>query len=204
MTTTFHLVRHGSHDRLDRVLCGRMAGVTLGEEGREQAQKIAARLSTPSGGQSLAAVYASPLERTRETAEPIAQASGAPLQVLDALTEIDVGDWSGRTWDELRPDPAWALWNTQRSLARPPGGESMLEVQARVMGAMADLRARHPDAAVAVVSHSDVVKLIVAYHLGLPIDAHGRIEIGPASLSTLVVGDWGARLQTLNDVSHLS
>ncbi len=197
MTTTLHFVRHGAHDRLDHMLCGRMAGVSLGESGRAQAERLGARFRS----EAVAAVYCSPLERARETAAPIAAALNLPVTVEHDLIELDVGDWSGKSFDELRGDPAWTLWNSQRALARPPGGETMLEVQSRAVHAVERARAEHPDATALLVTHSEIVKLAVAYHLGLPVDAYARFEIDPASVSTLVVGDWGAKLLTLNDTS---
>ena len=194
MTTTVFLVRHATHDRLNRVLCGRMPGVTLGAEGRDQAAALAACLRR----EPIAAVYASPLERARETAQPLAERLGLDVQVMDALNEIDVGVWSGRTFDDLSDDPLWNRWNTARSVTRPPGGETMLEAQARVVGGIGRLCAAHPEQSVALVSHGDVVKAALAYYLGLPLDAILRFEISPASVSTLVVGDWGAKVFSMN------
>src|SRR5215208_4605580 len=136
VTTTLHLVRHAAHDRLDRVLCGRMPGVTLGTLGRAQAAALSERLA----GESIGAVYASPLERARETAEPLAERSGLAVRVEAAFQELDFGAWSGRAFDDLSGDPLWTRWNTARSLTRPPGGETMWEAQARVVGGIERLR----------------------------------------------------------------
>lgn len=197
MTTTIHFVRHGAHDRLDHMLCGRMPGVSLGTSGQAQALALAAQFK----GRAVAAIYSSPLERARETAGPIAAALGLPVQVDHDLIEIDVGAWSGKSFEELRPDPAWTLWNSQRALARPPGGETMLDVQARAMRAVERVRAEHPDQAVMIVTHSEIIKLALAYHLGLPVDAYARFEIDPASVSVLAVGEWGSKVHGLNDIS---
>ena len=195
MTTTLLLVRHAAHGLLGRVLTGRMPGVSLGEEGRRQAARLAERLSR----ETVAAVYSSPLERARETAEPIAARFGLLVQVEERLDEIDVGDWQGRDFAALAQDPGWNAWNTARSVTRAPGGETMLEAQARAIRVIEQLRAAHPDTGVVLVSHGDVIKAVLLYHLGLPIDAYQRIEVGPASLSVLVVGDWGARVLSLNE-----
>jgi broad specificity phosphatase PhoE len=195
MTTTVLLVRHAAHDRLDRVLCGRMPGVTLGEAGCSQAATLAERL----GCEAVAAVYASPLARARETAELIARRLGLEVQVVDALNEIDLGDWSGRSFEELRGDSHWQRWNTARSLTRPPGGETMLEAQVRVVAAVERLCAAHPEESIVVVSHADVIKAALAHYLGLPLDATARFEIAPASISSLVVGAWGAKVLSLNE-----
>jgi probable phosphoglycerate mutase len=196
VTTTFHLVRHAAHDRVGAVLCGRMPGVSLGEVGRGQAERLAARFAAA----TVAAIQSSPLERARETAAPIAARLGQDVAINEGLTEIDFGAWSGRAFKDLDGDPAWAAWNGARGFNRPPGGESMLEAQARIVRAMEVLREAHRDGAVVLVSHSDVIKAALLYHLGLGLDAWPRIEVEPASISTLVVGEWGARIVRLNEV----
>ena len=192
----FFLVRHATHDLVDRVLCGRMAGVSLGEEGRAQARRLAERLSR----ERIAALYTSPLERARETAAPIAERLGLEARPCDAINEIDLGEWAGKAFAALAEDPRWSSWNEARSVSRPPGGESMLEAQARVIAGLEALRAAHPDAAVALVSHSDVIKAALTYCLGLPIDGYRLIEISPGSISSVAVGDWGAKVMSINEV----
>ena len=196
MTTTFLLVRHAAHDRVGTVLCGRMQGVRLSEDGRAQARRLAERLAAD----PIASVQASPLERAVETAEPIAVRLGQAVERSDALLEIDFGAWTGTPFAELDQDPRWAAWNGARPVSRPPYGETMLEAQGRIVVAMEALRSLHRERAVVLVSHSDVIKAALLYHLGLPLDAYGRIEIDTASISTLVVGDWGAKLIRLNEV----
>ncbi|ACL56094.1 histidine phosphatase family protein [Methylobacterium nodulans] len=195
MTTTFFLVRHAAHGHLDRTLCGRMPGIRLGEEGRAQARALAARLKS----ERLDAVYASPLERAQETGEPIAAAAGVPMRVLPALNEIDFGAWSGCSFEELHADPRWTLWNTARHVTRPPGGETILEAQARAVGALEELRASHGEARIALVSHADLIKLVLAFALGLAPDALGRFEVSPASISAVVLGEWGAKVESINE-----
>ena len=197
MTTTFFLLRHAAHDRLGRVLCGRMPGVTLGEAGRAHAARLAERLSR----ETVAAVYSSPLERARETAEPIAARLGLSVEIAPEIDEIGFGEWSGRSFEELDRDPRWAAWNAARSVSRPPGGETMLEAQSRAVGFIERLRRTHGDGAAALVSHADLLKSVLAFFLGLPLDLIGRFEVGPASLSTVVVGDWGAKVLTVNEAA---
>lgn len=199
MTTTFFLVRHAAHDRLGRVLCGRMPGVTLGREGRAQAGALAARLA----GEGLAAVYASPLERAQETAIPLAARAGLAVETLPALNEIDFGSWAGQSFDALHGDPVWTGWNQARHVTRPPGGETALEAQSRVLRGLEALRARHGEARLALVSHADVIKLVIAHALGLGADAMHRVEIGPASVSAVVLGAWGAKVESLNERAFL-
>lgn len=195
MTTTVFLVRHGAHDRLGKTLCGRMDGVNLSEQGRREAEAIARRLA----GEELEAVYSSPLERTRETAGPIAVAIGASVTLDEDLSEIDFGAWTGKTFEELHDDPAWRVWNQARGIARPPGGESMVEVQARLRRWLSRVRDRHPEGRIAAVTHADVIKALVAYALGFSLDQHGRLEVSPGSVTTLAVGDWGMKVMSVNE-----
>ena len=194
MTTTFHLVRHARHDRLDRVLCGRMAGVGLGAAGWAQAEALAAAL----GGEPLAGVVTSPLDRCRQTAQAIAAPHGLSPEVDEAFLELDYGDWTGLSFEALQADPRWEPWNSRRTLTRPPNGESLGEAQMRAVRGLEALRTRFAEAAVVVVTHSDLIKALAAHVLGLGLDLHYRLDIDPASLTTLVVGDWGAKLVRLN------
>ena len=196
MATTVFLVRHAAHDRVDRVLCGRMPGVGLGEDGLWQAEALARRFAEGGGAD---AVWTSPVQRARETAEPIAGRLGLPARDSDALSEIDFGAWTGRRFDELRDDPRWRRWNEARASERPPGGESMAEAQARAMGELERARDEHPDGRVVLVSHGDVIKAVLAGVLGLSLDAHARFEIAPASVSALAVWDGGGKVLSMNE-----
>lgn len=193
-TTTFLLVRHATHARVGTVLCGRMPGVALGAEGRAEAERLADHLA----GRGIASVYTSPLERARETAEPIAARLGLRAEPCPELLEIDFGAWTGRSFASLHDEPRWRGWNAARSVSRPPGGESMLEVQARVVRLLERLRATCAGETVVLVSHGDVIKAGLLYCLGLPIDAHARLEVGPASVSTVTVGSSGATVLALD------
>ena len=195
MTTTFLLIRHASHGLLDRVLAGRMAGVSLSEAGRDEADRLAGRLRA----EPVRLIQSSPLERAQETATPIAAALGLRVETAPALNEIDCGAWTGQPFEVLAGDPAWVRWNASRGFARPPGGESLTEVLARLLAHVERLREAHPDETVALVSHSDVIRALLLHALGLPADAYGRVDIAPASVSRLVVGDWGARVDGLNE-----
>ena len=194
--TIFFLVRHGAHDLLDRVLCGRMPGVSLNPIGREQAERAGRRLSQ----EHIDLVQSSPMQRACETAAPIAQHTGATLELAPALNEIELGKWTGRSFEEIKADPAWRQWNDTRHVARAPGGESMLEAQQRVIGHLDQVRTSYPDARVVLVSHSDMLRAIILFYLGMSLDEFGRIEISPGSISRLVVEGWGARILSLNEV----
>ena len=195
MTTTLFLVRHAPHGLLDRVMVGRMPGVPITEAARRAAERVAGRLRP----ERIALVQSSPQQRARETAEPIGQALGQTVEIAAALDEIDIGDWTGRSFDELREDPRWTMWNSARSIVRAPGGETFAEVQGRFVRHVEDCRRRHPEQGVVMVSHADVIKAGLLFFLGAPIDFYSRLEISPASISTLVVGDWGAKVLATNE-----
>jgi probable phosphoglycerate mutase len=180
-------------------ISGWLPGVHLTSQGRLQAHRLAARLAP----WPVAAVYSSPLERALETAAPLAAALNLAVQVSEALGELRYGEWTGAFIAELQDDPLWERFNTLRSCTRIPGGELLLEVQLRAVAELQSLRLRHPGQVVAVVSHGDVLKSVLGYYLGIPIDLLHRIEIAPASLTVLSLSDFGPRIERVNDVSQL-
>ena len=197
--TTVLLVRHGSNDYVGRALAGRSLGVHLNAAGRVEAGRLARRLAPL----PIAAVYSSPLERAVETAAPLAVARSLDPRLVEAAAEIDFGEWTGRTIAELEADPLWRRFNTERSTTRPPGGELMAEAQARMVGAVEDLRAAHPGETIALVSHADVIRAALAHYAGIPLDAIGRFEIRPASVTTLRLWDAWTLVLGVNDIGGL-
>ena len=195
MTATLLLIRHAAHGHLDRCLSGRMPGVPLSEAGRDQALALAQRLS----GERIDWIDASPLDRTQETAAAIAGPHGLVRVDAPDLAEIDMGDWTGRAFDTLTDDPDWARWNQERGTARIPGGETMAEAQGRIMGHLRRVATERPGTTGALVTHSDMIRGAVAGVLGLSLDHVLRFDIDPASVTRVVMGDWGARLLTLNE-----
>lgn len=197
MATTFLLIRHAAHGQLDRRLSGRLPGLFLSETGERQAAALGAALRT----EAIARIVSSPLERTRQTAAAIATALPGPVAVEDdpALIEIDMGEWTGRTFDSFGDDPAWRAWNAHRGTARIPGGETMAEAQARIVGRLDALAREAGERTVAVVTHSDMIRGAVAHVLGLDLDHLLRFDVDPASVTRIVWGDWGARLLRLNE-----
>jgi probable phosphoglycerate mutase len=195
VTLVVHLVRHAAHGLLGRTLAGRMPGVSLSAEGRGQAERLAARLARSPAD----AVLTSPLERARETAAPIAAAMGREAVVEPALNEIDFGAWTGHSFDALADDPAWRRWNAARSLARPPGGESMLAAAERMRDLLERLSGAHGPGRVVLVSHCDVIRAALLHVLGLSLDRYDRIAVDPASVSTLAIDEWGARVLSINE-----
>jgi probable phosphoglycerate mutase len=149
---------------------------------------------------AIRAVYSSPLERAIETAGPFARRKGLSVQVAPGLNEIDFGDWTGRTLAELEQLPGWRAFNTFRSGTRIPGGEMAAEVLTRASREIERLRAAHPSPTdiVALVSHGDVIRAVVAHALGSPPDLFQRIELSPASVSVLLVDTYGSRVLLLN------
>jgi broad specificity phosphatase PhoE len=169
--------------------------VSLNDEGREQAAWLAERLRD----ERLHAIYSSPLERARETAEAIAAPHQLPVCIEPGLNEIDFGEWTGRTIRDLQEHPRWRAFNERRSATRVPGGELMLEVQQRMIAAVDSLRERHPWGSVLAVSHGDVIKAALAHYLRISLDHILCFDIDPASISTLVVERAGTRVIRLND-----
>jgi broad specificity phosphatase PhoE len=193
--TIIHLIRHGTHDLVSRRLCGRAPGVGLGEAGRRQAKALARAITNPSR------VVTSPVERARQTAVVIAAAHARPLEEEEALNEIDFGAWTGRDFAELDPLPEWRRWNARRDQARPPDGESMLDVQIRLSRWLETLSTTDAGT-VAAVSHADVIKSVVALTLGLSLQAHDRFEVSPGSVTTVSATPDGLTLLGLNEVPH--
>jgi probable phosphoglycerate mutase len=197
--TVFHLLRHGERAS-GPVLVGRMPGIGLTERGRAEIATMAERLAAD----DIAAVYSSPLQRTRESAEIVASRLGLPIAYRDDLIELDFGEWTGKTFDQIRTDPHWPPWNTRRSVSSIPGGESMRDVQHRVVAALLEIGDKHPHEAVVVVSHGDVIRAALVFALGMPLDFYGRIEVGIGSVSTLRIDQAGVRVIAINERPRLS
>jgi probable phosphoglycerate mutase len=197
--TVFHLLRHGEHVLRGRVV-GRTPGVGLSDRGRAEIAAVAERFSD----EKIEGLYASPLQRTRETAEILADRLGLPIDYREDLLELDFGEWTGKTFEAVRQDERWRLWSNCRSIAAVPGGESMRQVQERVVGALFKLRQCHRDGAVLVVSHGDVIRAALLFALGMPLDLYSRIEVALASTNTIHIDDSGIRVLGMNERPRLS
>jgi probable phosphoglycerate mutase len=195
---TFFLVRHGAHALLGKVLVGCTVEICLDEHGRAQAEALARHFA----GERVSAVQSSPRQRALQTARPIAARTGHTIDMEQALDEIDCGDWSGRSFEELHADPTWQQWNTARSSTRPPGGESMVEVQRRIVAHLERAHARDRQARTVVVSHGDVIRAAVLHYLKRPIDAYHTFEIDPGSVTTLVLEQSGGKIVALNGAAQ--
>ena len=192
------LIRHGHTELLGKVLYGRMAGVDLSERGRQEAARLAQALKAR---YRIDEIVSSPMDRARETAEAIAVAEGKAVLLDEALQELDFGEWMGRPFSELAADDDWKQYNRHRSLTRAPGGEFMMQVQARSWGALERVVARHrskPEASIAVVTHGDVIRALLMLFLGMPIDYIHRLEVATGSVSEVVLWDAHPQVITMN------
>ena len=195
--TTFFLIRHGENDFVGKKIAGRMPGVHLNAHGKQQAEQLMEKLSRA----SIQKIFSSPLERAMETAEPLAGKLGLNIQTCDAFLEIQFGDWSGKSFAELESDCRWRQWNSFRSATRIPNGETMIEVQSRFVGELERIRAENPNERIAIFSHADPIRAALMHFLGMPLDFIHRLEIDPASISILKMGDFGAQVSRVNELA---
>lgn len=171
-----------------------MPGVALSAEGRAQAERVAERFV----GRPIAAVVASPVQRAQETAAPIASRLGVAVLTEPGLEEIDFGAWTGASFTELDGRPEWMAWNTFRSAARCPGGETMLEAQARAVACVMALHRQYHGAELVLVSHQDVLRAVLAQFLGMPLDLLLRLGLDPGHRCVIDLADTGVRVDALN------
>jgi probable phosphomutase (TIGR03848 family) len=199
--TTLVLVRHATTPATGKRLGGWTPGVHLDAAGRRQAEATAERLADL----EVAAVYASPLERTQETARFVARPHGLRVRTRKDLGEVDYGDWTDKPLGQLRRRKDWAVVQATPSRMRFPGGESIRAAQARAVDATEALAAAHRDQTIVAVSHADVIKAIVAHHLGMPLDTFQRLVVSPASVSIVHLPERGHPvLLRLNDTGPLT
>ncbi|HZQ27911.1 MAG TPA: MSMEG_4193 family putative phosphomutase [Acidimicrobiales bacterium] len=193
--TVVLLVRHGQTPTTGEVLPGRAPGLHLADTGRAQAEAAAERIARLP---KVDAVYASPLERARETAAPIARKLGLRVRTERGLNECDFGEWTGAKLKELAKLPEWRTVQRYPSGFRFPGGESFSEMQTRITGTLSRLRAEHAGQTVVCVSHADPIKAAVAAAMGTHLDLFQRIVINPCSVTTLAYGDTGPLVLGVN------
>lgn len=198
--TTFLLIRHGSHDLLGKSLAGRASGVLLNERGEREAENLVMRL----GNTQIDAVYSSPRERTLKTAAPLSAKRSLEVREHPGLDEIDFGDWTGKSFTELERHQHWPTWVNRRSSAQPPNGETITAACERAVRVIHELARQHHGEVIALFSHGDVIKSVLAHHLGTSLDELERFEISPASISVLIVGDNWSRVTLLNDTGTFS
>lgn len=200
--TQILLVRHAVNDFVKtNKLAGWTPGVHLNDEGREQAEALGVRLAQA----PIRHIYASPLERTMETAEAI-QKHHPEVNIIQntAIGEVRYGDWEGMSIALLQTRKMWHVVQEYPSRAFFPNGETMRGVQQRAVDEIERLAALHPRELVVVVSHADIIKMIVAHFLGMHLDNFQRIVISPASINTLMLGYGRPYVATVNDVAHVA
>jgi probable phosphoglycerate mutase len=193
--TVVLLVRHGHTPTTGKLLPGRAPGLHLSETGQAQAKAVGERLAAVP---KIAAIYASPLERTRETAAPLAAALGMKVKTDKGLLEVDIGEWTGMDFKTVRKAPEWKIVHQYPSGFRFPGGESFVEMQTRMVSTLERLRAAHPGETIVAVSHADTIKAAVAHALGTHLDLFQRIVISPCSVSAVAYGDGGPMVLSVN------
>jgi probable phosphomutase (TIGR03848 family) len=200
------LVRHGKTPTTGKVLPGRRPGLHLSPEGQDQAEAVAGRIAAmeTAGRQRPVAVYSSPLERTTETARPIARQLGLRVRSDGGLVECDFGEWTGARLKTLAAKPEWAQVQRCPSAFRFPGGESFLEMQARMSSAISRLVRLHRGETVVAVSHADPIKAALASAAGTPLDLFQRLTVSPCSVSALAYGDAGPHVLTVNSTASLT
>ncbi len=198
--TTIAFVRHGQTPTTGKVLPGRAKGLHLADQGQAQAQAAADRLAAYA---KVAAIYASPLERTRETAAPIGKALGLRVVVDRGLLECDFGAWTGRELKELYKLPEWQQVQRNPSQFRFPEGESFLEMQARTSDAVRRIVAAHPGEVVVCVSHADPIKVMVADAMGSHLDHFQRFGVSPCSITVIAYSVAGPSVQCVNSTAKL-
>jgi len=194
-STLVLLVRHGQTPTTGKLLPGRAPGLHLAEQGVQQAQRAAARIAELP---TVDAIYASPLERARETAAPIAAARGLRTRIDKGLLECDFGDWTGAELKALMKLPQWNTVQRAPSTFTFPGGESFLAMQTRMVSAIDRLRAAHLGGVVVCVSHADPIKAAVAHAMGTHIDLFQRIVISTCSITAIAYGAGAPVVLTVN------
>lgn len=192
-------VRHGTTPTTGAVLPGRATGLHLAERGVEQATAVASRIGELN---KVSAVYASPLERTRETAAPIARATGNRVRTDRSLLECDFGSWTGAKLSELRKRTEWVTIQQAPSRFRFPGGESFPEMQVRIASGVDRLVANHPGQTIVAVSHADPIKAVAAQALGTPLDLFQRIVVSPCSVTAILYGSGAPVVLAVNSTGN--
>jgi probable phosphoglycerate mutase len=197
--TRLVLVRHAVTAQTGPLLSGRAPGIDLSDKGREQAKALGERLAKL----PVAIVYASPIERTTQTAAAVAEHHGLEVQALPGVIEADYGEWTGGKLSELAKTDLWKTVQRAPSRARFPDGESLAEMQTRMVTALEEVVARHPGELVVVVSHADPIKAAIAHYTGVHLDLFQRIVVSPASVTVFELSAHGAAMLKCNDTGSL-
>jgi probable phosphomutase (TIGR03848 family) len=199
--TTILLVRHAVNDYVKTgKLAGRLPNIHLNDEGKAQAEALGARLADS----PIKHIYASPLDRTMETAAAIqVHHSHLSVQTNELIGEVKYGDWEGMSIALLRMRKLWSVIQEYPSRAVFPNGEALRDAQTRAVNEIERLVQAHPNEMVVVVSHADIIKMVLAHYLGMHLDNFQRLVVSPASISTITLGHSRPYVGVINDVSHL-
>ncbi|MDG2300412.1 MAG: MSMEG_4193 family putative phosphomutase [Acidimicrobiales bacterium] len=193
--TVVCFVRHGHTPTTGTILPGRAKGLHLSDQGIDQAKAVALHLGEYG---NISAIYSSPMERTKETAQHIAKACGLKTRIRKGLIEADFGTWTGKKLSDLRKLQEWESVQKTPSTFRFPSGESFLEMQSRMVDAVAQIVEAHRGEVVVAVSHADTIKTVIASALGTPLDLFQRIHISPCSLSSVLYSHSGPTVLAVN------
>jgi broad specificity phosphatase PhoE len=192
--TKFLLIRHATHDLLGNVLAGRASGVHLNAWGKLEAERLAARLAAL----SISEIYTGPLERARETAEPLSNRLRLKMSLAPAFDEVEFGSWTLLRFSDLEQRADWKAWNEYRDRSTPPQGESILAVRNRASKELERLAETRPGETLAIVSHGEVIKSTLMHYLGIPVNFHWRLDISPGSVSVLTIHDGQPQVLVFN------
>lgn len=194
VVTTFLLIRHGVTDITGKILTGRLPGYHLNAEGRAQADAVRDRHAAS----NISAIYCSPLERAIETATPLANHLKLPIQNCEAFNEVDYGQWSGMDFSQIQALEDWSRFNQHRGSARPPEGESILDLQHRTLPELRNLCDLHAGSTIAVFSHGDPIRATLLACLGMSGDFVHRLQVAPGSTSVIEMQDGEWRVMRIN------
>ena len=197
--TRLVLARHAVTAQTGPLLSGRASGIDLSEKGRGQAEVLGKRLA----GLPIAAVYASPIERTTQTAAAVATHHGLTVQPLPGVLEADYGEWTGQKISELAKTDLWKVVQRTPSRVVFPGGEAIMAMQARMVETLDSLVADHPGDLIVVVSHADPIKAAIAHYTGVHLDLFQRIAVAPASITAFTFSEHGVVMIKCNDTGDL-
>jgi len=196
---TLFLIRHALTAQTGRVLYGQTPSIDLDDRGRAQAARLAERFASV----RLTAIYSSPLDRCTQTVEPLAAAKRLRVTTAPDLIEMDTGAWTGRTLPQVRRTKLWQVVQTEPSRFRFPGGEAFVEAEARAVAEVGRIARRHRRGRVAVATHGDIVRIVLAHLLGTPLDEFQRIVVDTASVSVVVIDGTFRRVVLANDTGGL-
>jgi probable phosphoglycerate mutase len=197
--TRLVLVRHAVTEQTGPLLSGRAPGIDLSDKGIGQAEATAQRLAKL----PIAHVYASPIERTTQTAQRIAAHHGLDVEPLEGVIEADYGDWTGGKLSELAKTDEWKVVQVAPSRAQFPNGETIRAMQARMVATLDEVVAKHQHETVVVVSHADPIKSAIAHYSGMHLDLFQRVHVSPASVTVFDFHTYGVVMVKCNDTGGL-